>query len=109
MNPETSEQVRVFRSVIAAERASIEDLERRFEHHTMKRMAQRAMADLDDVEMFLKPMEAQGRTLLECNGSRSSPASFSRYSPVRSSHSSRTVSAARAQGAGAAGIGYRSE
>jgi|ERR1035437_159090 hypothetical protein len=65
MDPETSEQIRVFRSVIAAERASIEDLERRFEHHTMKRMAQRAMADLDDVEMFLKPMEAQGRTLLE--------------------------------------------
>ena len=42
----------------------------------------------------------------ECNGSRSSPASFSRYSPVRSSHSSLTVSAAMAQGAGAAGIGY---
>ena len=43
---------------------------------------------------------------LKCNGSRSSPASFSRYSPVRSSHSSLTVSAAMAQGAGAAGIGY---
>ena len=43
---------------------------------------------------------------LECNGSRSFAASFSRYSPVRSSHSCLTVSSAMAQGAGAGGIGY---
>jgi hypothetical protein len=35
-----------------------------------------------------------------CNESRSSPASFSRYSPVRSSHSCLRVSAAMARGAG---------
>src|ERR1017187_1739099 len=43
---------------------------------------------------------------VNCNGSRSSPSSFSRYSPVRSSHSCLTVSSAMAQGAGAGGIGY---
>src|ERR1035441_7345872 len=58
-------------------------------------------------EEFLVAVNCSSRPFFgTCNGSRSSPASFSRYSPVRSSHSCLTVSSAMAQGAGAGGIGY---
>ena len=56
----------------------------------------------DDSAVPLK----RGVIVDSCNGSRSSPASFSRCFPVRSSHSCLTVSAAIARGCVAVGIGY---
>jgi len=48
------------------------------------------IGDISDPEVLDALLQA-GRDQVECNESRSSPSSFSRYSPVRSSHSSLTV------------------
>jgi hypothetical protein len=65
MHAETIEQGRLLRSEITSERAKLIDLERRFNHPSMKQKAQRALEDLDLVEAALRSLEENRRTLAE--------------------------------------------
>jgi hypothetical protein len=53
------------------ERSSLEELERRFNHYTMKKTVQRAMGDLDDVEVlscnFSMPVTARFTRAIGCS------------------------------------------
>lgn len=66
MQRESEEPVRALRASVAKERTILEELERRFNHPSMKTLIRHALFDLDDVEaVFLSRLDEGLRTAPE--------------------------------------------
>jgi hypothetical protein len=60
MQREAEEAVRQLRARMATERATLKELERKFEHPYFKRRASRALNDVEEAEiMFLRSLEKE--------------------------------------------------